>query len=274
MALIRCSECGQTVSDKARACPHCGAPVERKLLCDECGKEIPIGASFCPACGCPVGSGGESNQSPVEETYQATDAEGYICDFDSEEDAYRKKQIIVWTIVGLAVVAVVAFYLFAETDLFTREEASEEVVSVDTTEVVMETVEAVDSTVPIDEVMTTDDEDMTQWGADGDPDGYYDNSYQDEQHVASSASSSQSSNRTDPATQRLEREIQGDIDDLYDMARTGQLNPMNVLYMKQNTPNQIRELIERYRQEGNSAKVNEWTYKLSAIESVLDQIRI
>ncbi len=27
MALISCTECGGTVSDKAQACPHCGAPV-------------------------------------------------------------------------------------------------------------------------------------------------------------------------------------------------------------------------------------------------------
>jgi uncharacterized membrane protein YvbJ len=27
MALIKCSECGNQVSDKARACIHCGAPI-------------------------------------------------------------------------------------------------------------------------------------------------------------------------------------------------------------------------------------------------------
>ena len=28
MALIKCSECGRDVSDKATACPNCGAPVQ------------------------------------------------------------------------------------------------------------------------------------------------------------------------------------------------------------------------------------------------------
>jgi cytochrome c biogenesis protein CcdA len=28
MALIKCPECGGEVSDKARACPHCGAPLD------------------------------------------------------------------------------------------------------------------------------------------------------------------------------------------------------------------------------------------------------
>jgi predicted amidophosphoribosyltransferase len=27
MALIKCSECGKDVSDKATACPNCGAPI-------------------------------------------------------------------------------------------------------------------------------------------------------------------------------------------------------------------------------------------------------
>jgi hypothetical protein len=28
MSLIKCSECGKEISDKAKTCPHCGAPVE------------------------------------------------------------------------------------------------------------------------------------------------------------------------------------------------------------------------------------------------------
>ena len=29
MALISCSECGKQVSDKAKACPNCGAPISQ-----------------------------------------------------------------------------------------------------------------------------------------------------------------------------------------------------------------------------------------------------
>ena len=32
MSLIRCAECGGNVSDKAVACPHCGAPIEVSVL--------------------------------------------------------------------------------------------------------------------------------------------------------------------------------------------------------------------------------------------------
>lgn len=31
MALIKCSECGHDVSDKAAACPSCGAPISAQL---------------------------------------------------------------------------------------------------------------------------------------------------------------------------------------------------------------------------------------------------
>ena len=27
MALIKCSECGKEISDKAKSCPNCGSPV-------------------------------------------------------------------------------------------------------------------------------------------------------------------------------------------------------------------------------------------------------
>lgn len=35
MALIKCSECGQEVSDKAPACPHCGAPLRSSVAVDK-----------------------------------------------------------------------------------------------------------------------------------------------------------------------------------------------------------------------------------------------
>ena len=30
MALIKCSECGKEISDKAESCPHCGNPISKK----------------------------------------------------------------------------------------------------------------------------------------------------------------------------------------------------------------------------------------------------
>lgn len=31
MALIKCSECGKEISDKARECPNCGCPIEHEI---------------------------------------------------------------------------------------------------------------------------------------------------------------------------------------------------------------------------------------------------
>lgn len=32
MAIIKCSECGKKISDKATKCPSCGAPVDKKQM--------------------------------------------------------------------------------------------------------------------------------------------------------------------------------------------------------------------------------------------------
>ena len=53
MALIKCQECGATISDKALRCPQCGASVET-VVCKECGKPIPHDALTCPHCGIPI----------------------------------------------------------------------------------------------------------------------------------------------------------------------------------------------------------------------------
>ncbi len=53
MALIKCSECGHEVSDRATACPHCGIPIVKIVVCDECGMKIKDSDRVCPHCGCP-----------------------------------------------------------------------------------------------------------------------------------------------------------------------------------------------------------------------------
>lgn len=57
MAMIKCPECGQEISDKAKRCVHCGKVLaEDKTttkVCSDCGKENPIDATECVYCGCP-----------------------------------------------------------------------------------------------------------------------------------------------------------------------------------------------------------------------------
>lgn len=57
MALVKCPECGKEISDKAKACIHCGYEPEgdvELIVCEECGKEVPIHSKECLNCGCPV----------------------------------------------------------------------------------------------------------------------------------------------------------------------------------------------------------------------------
>ena len=56
MALIKCTECGHEVSDKASTCPNCGCPIEKGLVCDECGVSISETDEMCPNCGNPINS--------------------------------------------------------------------------------------------------------------------------------------------------------------------------------------------------------------------------
>ena len=44
MALIKCSECGQRISNKALTCPNCGSPTE---LASEKAKEELVGEIGC-----------------------------------------------------------------------------------------------------------------------------------------------------------------------------------------------------------------------------------
>ena len=63
MALIKCTECGSMISDKAHSCPKCGAPVEHLVKCEDCGAEYTADAAACPTCGCPNPAQGADRQT-------------------------------------------------------------------------------------------------------------------------------------------------------------------------------------------------------------------
>ena len=72
MALIKCPNCGEDISEKAFQCIHCGFQLreEEKVveICQECGTELEDGAGVCPNCGCPVERGGRERVQQVEVT--------------------------------------------------------------------------------------------------------------------------------------------------------------------------------------------------------------
>ena len=115
MALIKCEECGQMVSDKAAACPHCGCPMQSQNesvdSCPECGHSVPKTASICPNCGYPV----EKMRGSSEEAYQ----EMYRYDFDPDEEPSHSKHRIIWAIVALVVpLALFGIYWLSELGYF------------------------------------------------------------------------------------------------------------------------------------------------------------
>lgn len=63
MTLIRCSECGHSISDKAEMCPNCGCPIEKKIYCEECGQVLSEMDKTCPNCGCPIEIGKNENNT-------------------------------------------------------------------------------------------------------------------------------------------------------------------------------------------------------------------
>lgn len=66
--LVSCRKCGASASDKAEACPKCGAGAEAMLglakPCPECSQTIREGFPSCPACGLPAASFGGFHRFP------------------------------------------------------------------------------------------------------------------------------------------------------------------------------------------------------------------
>ena len=73
MALIKCSECGNMVSDQSDHCIKCGAPIIRKVKCNECGAEYDETNAVCPNCGCPS----TVNRHSAGDRYNCRQPNGY-----------------------------------------------------------------------------------------------------------------------------------------------------------------------------------------------------
>ena len=88
------------------------------------------------------------------------------------------------------------------------------------------------------------------------------------------SSSSYGSTNIDSRIQRLENKVQDDIDELNAMVSSGRMNPATLMYIKQNLPTEISELMEYYSNQGNSAKYNDYAYKRRVVIQVLREIGI
>lgn len=63
MSLIKCPECGESVSDRALGCPHCGFTIAGNIIkCPECGESVPKDSVACPKCAFPLQEGKEEKK--------------------------------------------------------------------------------------------------------------------------------------------------------------------------------------------------------------------
>ncbi len=67
MALIKCPNCGRTISDVAAVCPSCGYTLKvNRIQCPECGNNVSADASTCPYCGYPVSKKDTHSQKRIK----------------------------------------------------------------------------------------------------------------------------------------------------------------------------------------------------------------
>ena len=60
MALIKCSECGESISSSAKICLHCGVKINLQT-CPECGAKLKGDETNCPECGYPINKKNATN---------------------------------------------------------------------------------------------------------------------------------------------------------------------------------------------------------------------
>ena len=90
MALIKCNECGNEISSKAKFCPQCGASNEQHF-CPECGVKLNGNENNCPECGFPINKKTASNII-TENLDKITGAksENYVTFKDLFKDTFKK----------------------------------------------------------------------------------------------------------------------------------------------------------------------------------------
>ena len=105
MALIFCPSCGKQISDKAKACPACGAVLVRleeetvsQTVCQECGSEIPPQSDACPFCGCPVPPNENESEKWVTQKVEVTSV--------NLPKMKKKTKVIIIVAILLALVAI------------------------------------------------------------------------------------------------------------------------------------------------------------------------
>lgn len=81
-------------------------------------------------------------------------------------------------------------------------------------------------------------------------------------------------NSVDSRIASLERSVQDNINELNAMVTSGRMHPVTLMYLKQNLPRDLTELMEYYANQGNSSKYNEYAYKKRVVMKVFRDLRM
>ena len=90
MALIKCKECGESISSSAKTCPHCGFKNEVSI-CPECGKKVKSSDINCPDCGYPLQKKSATNiVSENLDKITGAKSESYVSFKDLFKNTFKK----------------------------------------------------------------------------------------------------------------------------------------------------------------------------------------
>ena len=325
MALIRCSECGHEVSDKASICPNCGCPIENGLVCSECGNSLNSNDIICPKCGNPIERNVVGEGKPIARYILFSMilallfgggyfAYTYYGKSDNHTDVNAVNSDIVRSDANLSEQVDEAERAEEERKIeaarqsyIEREQKREEqeigwlydtwqcnidggaylkisINATNLTEVMYipsqgETKNVRSYYIDGDRLCT----DKTKYridrankrllGDDGTPfsrvsassNGTVGNNgaYNRDSRVNSNA---------DSRIARLERKAQDDINGLNAMVSSGRMHPATLMYLKQNLPRELTELMEYYSNQGNSMKYNDYAYKRRVVMGVFKDL--
>ncbi len=128
MSIIKCPECGDKVSDRAKTCPHCGVAIAGQLtICPDCGEVILKDVGQCPYCHCIINGAELTYVPPVQQEHRQPERghEADKSDTPPEEQPRKKiKNIYAVVIVSvvLALIVVLLGLYFYQTALRQNEQ--------------------------------------------------------------------------------------------------------------------------------------------------------
>jgi len=322
MALVKCKECGHSVSDKASICPNCGCPVEKELVCSECGLALSSTDRICPNCGNPIsghyveektarafpkivkyilivallGGVGYGSYCIFKQSRSKPTVEVASADSLSEEKELTAEELEE----ERKIEAAKQSYLEREQQREQEERGwlygtwrydieggaylKATINASQITETMFlpsrgETTNIRSYYIDGDRLYT----DKTKYrldrvnkrllGDDGSPYNRVSNSTPTNTYSnANTNTNSNANSETNHRIARLERKAQDDINELNAMVSSGRMHPTTMMYLKQNLPSELTELMEYYASQGNSVKYNDYAYKKRVVLGVFRDI--